>query len=90
MTIDAFNLAKVIIDIIVWQYGLSNSIVSYRGSVFTLKSWSSLYYFITQDLLFDLPSYMTSARDFHPFDFTSKIIWLNTFLEFLSCSLTSS
>ncbi len=29
---------------------------------------------------------MTSACDFHPSDFTSKIIWLNIFPEFFSYS----
>ena len=45
-TIDATGVAKVIIDVIVWHYGLPNSIVSDQGSVFTSKFWSSLCYFL--------------------------------------------
>ena len=33
-------------DVIVWQYCHPDSIVSNQGSVFTLKLWSSLYYFL--------------------------------------------
>ena len=42
VTIDAPGLAEVIIDVVVWYYGLPDSIVSNRGSVFTSKFWSSL------------------------------------------------
>ncbi len=45
VTIDAPGLAEVIIDVIVRHHGLPDSIVSDRGSVFTLKFWSSLCYF---------------------------------------------
>ena len=38
--IDAHGLAKVLIDLIVRQYGLPNSIVSDRNSVSTSISWS--------------------------------------------------
>lgn len=39
-------MVKVIMDVIVWYHGLSDSIVSKRDSVFTLKFWSSLCYFL--------------------------------------------
>ena len=45
-TIDALGLAEVIIDMIVWNHELSNSIVTDRGSVFTFKLWSLLCYFL--------------------------------------------
>ena len=46
VTIDALGLAKVILDVIVWHYGLYDSIVSDKSSLFTLKFWSSLCYFL--------------------------------------------
>ena len=46
ITIDILRLTEVILDIMVWHYGLSNSIISNRGLVFTLKFWFSLYYFL--------------------------------------------
>ena len=46
LTIDAPGLAKVIIDVVVRHHSLPNSIVSDQGSVFTLKFWSSLCYFL--------------------------------------------
>ena len=46
VTIDALGLAEVIIDVVVQHHGLSASIVSDRGSVFTSKFWSSLFYFL--------------------------------------------
>ena len=45
VTIDAPGLAKVILDVVVWHYGLPDSIVSDRGSLFTSKFWSLLCYF---------------------------------------------
>ncbi len=45
ITIDASSLAKGIIEAVVWHHGLSDSIVSNCGLVFTSKFWSSLYYF---------------------------------------------
>ena len=45
VTIDALRLAKVILDMVVWHHGLSNSIASDRGSLFISKFWSSLCYF---------------------------------------------
>ena len=44
VTINASGLAEVIIDIVVRHHGLLDSIVSDRGTVFTLKFWSLLYY----------------------------------------------
>ena len=46
ITINALSLAKVIIDIVVWHDGLLDSIITDQGSLFTLKFWSSLCYFL--------------------------------------------
>ncbi len=46
VTIDASDIAEVIIDVIVRHHGLPDSIISNRGSVFTSKFWSSLCYFL--------------------------------------------
>ena len=46
VTIDAFGVTEVIIDVVVRHHGLPNSIVSDQGSVFTSKFWLSLYYFL--------------------------------------------
>ena len=46
VTIDAPGLAEVILDVVVRHHGLPDSIVSDRGSLFTSKFWSSLYYFL--------------------------------------------
>lgn len=46
VTIDAFRLVEVIIDVIVQYHDLLDSIVIDRGSVFTLKFWFLLYYFL--------------------------------------------
>ena len=44
--IDAPGLAEVILDMVVWHHNLPNSIASDKGSLFTSKFWSSLYYFL--------------------------------------------
>ena len=44
--INTAHLAQIIINILVWHYGLPDSIVSDRGLVFTLKFWSSLWWFL--------------------------------------------
>ncbi len=46
ITIDAPGLAKVILDVVVRDHGLPDSIMSDRGSVFTSEFWSSLCYFL--------------------------------------------
>lgn len=47
ITIDnTWSFAKVIINVVVWHYGLFNSIVSDCGFIFTLKFWSLLCYFL--------------------------------------------
>ena len=46
ITIDAPSVIKVIIDMLVQHYGLPNSIVTNKGSVFTFKFWSLLCYFL--------------------------------------------
>ena len=50
--IDAPGLAKVIIDVVVRHHNLLDLIIINRGSLFTSKFWSLLYYFlgITQKL----------------------------------------
>ena len=47
ITLDAAGLAKVIIDVVVCHHGLPDSIVTDRGSLFTLKFWSLLCYFLS-------------------------------------------
>ncbi len=46
VTIDALGLAEVIIDVVVRHHGVSESIVTDRGSLFISKFWSSLCYFL--------------------------------------------
>ncbi len=46
VTIDAPGQAEVIIDVVVHHYGVPESIVTDRGSLFTSKFWSSLCYFL--------------------------------------------
>ena len=46
-TITTLALTKVILNVVVQYHGLPDSIVSNRGSVFTSKSCSSLYYFLS-------------------------------------------
>ena len=46
VTIDASGLAEVIIEMVVWHYGLPDSIFTNQGSLFTSKFWSSLCYFL--------------------------------------------
>ena len=46
-TITAPPLTNIILNIVVWHYGSLDSIVSDRGSVFTPKFWSFLYYFLS-------------------------------------------
>ena len=43
--IDALSLAEVIINVVVRHHGLSDSIITNRGSFFTSKFWSLLCYF---------------------------------------------
>ena len=45
ITINALGLSKVILNMVVRHYNLLNSIISDRGSLFTLKFKSLLYYF---------------------------------------------
>ena len=46
MTIDTPGLAEVIINMVVFHHDLLDSIVTDRGSLFTSKVWSLLYYFL--------------------------------------------
>ncbi len=46
VTIDALGLTEVILDVVVRYHGLPDSIVIDWGSVFTLKFWLSLCYFL--------------------------------------------
>ena len=45
VTIDALELAEVILDVVVRHHGLSNSILFDRGLLFNSKFWSLLCYF---------------------------------------------
>ena len=46
ITIDAPSLAEVIIDVVIRHHGLPDSIVTDKGSLFNLRFWSSLFYFL--------------------------------------------
>ena len=46
VTIDAPDLAEVIIDMVIWPQGLPHLIISDQRPVFNLKFWSLLYYFL--------------------------------------------
>ena len=46
VTIDTPRLGKVIIDMVVWHYGLPDSIINDRRAIFTSMLWSSLSYFL--------------------------------------------
>lgn len=46
VTIDTSALAEVITKMLVWYYGLLNSIVSNWSLIFTSKFWFSLCYFL--------------------------------------------
>ena len=46
ITIDTLSLAKLIINIVVRHYGLSDSIITDKGSLFMSKFWSLLCYFL--------------------------------------------
>ena len=45
-TNNSSELAEVILDVVVWHHGLSDSIVSDKSSLFTSKFWSSLCYIL--------------------------------------------
>ena len=46
VTINAPGLAEVIINVVMSHHGLPDLIITNRGSLFTLKFWSSLCYFL--------------------------------------------
>ena len=46
VTIDALGLVEVLINVVMRYHGLPDSIVTNQESLFTLKFWSSLYYFL--------------------------------------------
>ena len=46
VTIDASGFAEIIINIVIRHHGLSDSIVTNQGLLFTLKFWSLLCYFL--------------------------------------------
>ena len=56
VTIDASGLAKVILNVVFRYHGLPNSIMSNRGSLFTSKFRSFLYYSSTSNESSQLPS----------------------------------
>ena len=45
-TLDAEQLAEVLIEAIFKYHGLPDSIITDRGSLFTSKFWSSLCYYL--------------------------------------------
>lgn len=47
VTINTLGLAEVIIDIIMYHHGISKSIVTDQGFLFTSKFWFLLYYFLS-------------------------------------------
>ena len=46
VTINALELADIIIDVVIRHYDLPHSIISDWGAIFTSKYWSSLCYFL--------------------------------------------
>ena len=46
VTIDALELAEVIIDVVVWYHGLLDSIINDWETIFTSKFWSLLCFFL--------------------------------------------
>ena len=46
VTINTLELAKGILDIVVWHHRLLNLIMTNKGSFFTPKFWSSFCYFL--------------------------------------------
>ena len=47
VTINTPKLAKLIIDVVVQHYGLSDSIISDQEAIFIAKFWSMLCYFFS-------------------------------------------
>ena len=47
ITINASDITDIIIDVEICHFGLPASIVTNRGSLFTSKFWSSLFYFFS-------------------------------------------
>ncbi len=47
VTINISNLTKVIINMIMYYYGIPKSIVMDQSLLFISKFWSSLYYFLS-------------------------------------------
>lgn len=45
ITINALELARIILKIVIWHYNLRNFIILDRIFLFISKSWSLLYYF---------------------------------------------
>ena len=45
VSINALGLVEVILNVVVWHYGLPDSIVINKGLLFTSKLWSLLCYF---------------------------------------------
>ena len=56
--INAPGLVEIILDMVVWHHDLSNSMITDRGLRFTLKLWSSLYFFLRVKRRFSIAFYL--------------------------------
>ena len=77
ITIDAPGLVEVILDMVIRHYGLSDTIITDRGSLFNLKFWSLLCYF------FGIKWRLLTA--FHP-QTDGQTKWQNSAMEAYLCA----
>ena len=81
MTINAFGLVEVIINMIMYHHGLSDSIVPDSGFLFISKFWSLLCYF------FDIKRWFSTAFYLQPDSQTKRQnntieVYLQAFVNF--------
>ena len=63
VTTDALRLAKIILNIAIWQHGLLDSIIINRGLLFISEFWLSLYYFlVNKQILFSAFYLQTNSQ----------------------------